>query len=514
MSTPLREILATFAVQADINPLVQADKQIEKTKSGMSGLSDTLKKIGTAFVAAFAVREVSDFIGDQIRLGSEVKDTADRLGVGTDELQQFQFAAKLSGVSSEEAAHSLGHLNRTIGEARSGSAEAAKAFAGVGLSLVDANGKTRPTLDVLTDLADTFQKTDDPAKKTALAMSVLGRSGTSLIPVLNQGGAAVRALFKEANDLGGVLGEDFVENADAAGDQIDKFSFAMRGVKAQLAIAVLPALTDLVKLATDGAKELKTLATNSTLLETGFVALGVVLGGVAIALGIVDLEMLAAAGVFVLAAIGVGLLYLAFDDLYGLWNGNDSVSGEILDFFIGIGARQKEVQALKDSVNELGEALGSLGGNATESKDLMEIMSIEGKKFIGSIIATAIVLARVIEGIADTISYVIKFMQGFNGAGREGKGFGDAVSAGQAKAGPFNTRAFDKLPDFKLNGYGAPDADLQKRGQEAKVSQQFNVTVNGTPKDPKQLGKDIVSGGMEAGNDADYRAALAYGGAL
>lgn len=504
MPAPLREILASFTVKVDDKPLDNADKKINSAKENASGLGSALSKIGTVLVTTFAASAVKDFLGSQIDLGSAIKDTSDRLGVSTDDLQHFQYAAKLSGISGEEAAASLGHLNRSIGEALQGG-EAAQSFAAIGVAIKGVHGETRPTLEVLSDLADHFKATDDPAAKTALAMKTLGRAGAQLIPVLNQGGDEIKKLFKEADGLGGVLGKDFIEEADKAGDQIDRFGFALEGVKAKVTLAVLPALTSLVTTFTDIAAKAGDIAKNTTLLTTGFYALGLALGVVAIATGIIDLEFVVMALSVIAIVAVVAILYLAFDDLYNLFTGNESVMGDVLDFFIGVGARKAEIDAFTKTLNDLGAAFTSNGSDAVDwGATLTSIAQGVAEAFI--------VLLRIITAVAEGIKIMAQFGKAFNQAGRDKKGFGEAVSAGiDATDTAGFKNAFRALPDFGAKTGGA---DLDRRVTEQKVENTFHVNVDAQGKDGKQIGQDIVTGAQSQIGNRPKNAATAYGGGL
>lgn len=502
MAGALRELLAVFTTTADVGPLRQADAQINQTKANANQLSQTLKTIGAALLAGFSVNALGGFLKGQADLGSQINDTATRLGVGTDELQKFQYASKLEGVGAEEAAHSLSLLNRTIGEAITGSAEAAKKFSGVGIALKDADGKTRPALDVLGDVADKFQGMDDPTRKAALAMDLFGRSGQALIPVLNKGRQGLADTYKEAEDLGAILGKDFIEEADKAGDQIDRFGFALEGVKAKLALYVLPTLTSMVTVATNMAKALSDLASNTTLLDTGLIALGLTLGVVAVALGIVDLEFLALVAGAALAALVVLGLYLVFDDLYNLFLGNESVTGDILDFFIGVGARKKEVQDLQNAVNELGDALANMGITTDGVGSILVEMAANAiRSFLG--------VLRIIEAVAGSITAIANIASG-------------KVSITDVLSGKVDPRDVGGLGTVKSALTRPPPVvydqgveatfsspDLKARVAEQKIANTFNVNVNANGKDGKTIGRDIVDGAVGRTTDSDYKSALA-----
>src|SRR3982751_4729830 len=71
----------------------------------------------------------------------------------------------------------------------------------------------------------------------------MGRAGAQLLPAFADGAEGVQQAFKEFQELGGGLSDDFVNSADDAGDAIDRFKFAFSNLKSRIAGAVLPTLT-------------------------------------------------------------------------------------------------------------------------------------------------------------------------------------------------------------------------------------------------------------------------------
>jgi hypothetical protein len=59
---------------------------------------------------------------------------------------------------------------------------AASAFAALGISVTDASGHLRDADDVFTDIADRFARIHDGATKTAIAMTLFGKSGRATHP--------------------------------------------------------------------------------------------------------------------------------------------------------------------------------------------------------------------------------------------------------------------------------------------------------------------------------------------
>ena len=80
---------------------------------------------------------------------------------------------------------------------------------------------------------------ENGATKAAIAMEIFGRSGASLINLLN-GGAASLEEFNYA------VSEEFAQNAEFFNDQVATLGIRFDGFRKQLTDALLPALNTIV----------------------------------------------------------------------------------------------------------------------------------------------------------------------------------------------------------------------------------------------------------------------------
>jgi hypothetical protein len=176
------------------------------------------------------------------RLGAHVANLSQSAGVTSSRLQELGYAAEQNGSDIDSMAAGLSKLSRSMLAAKNGGDEQARAFAAMGVRVTDTTGKLRPVEDVLGDIADHFRAMPDGAEKTAQSMSVLGRSGASLIPTLNAGSAGLAAMGREARELGAVLDDRGVESLRDFGRTTDKIKLALVGFRNQAVLALLPTL--------------------------------------------------------------------------------------------------------------------------------------------------------------------------------------------------------------------------------------------------------------------------------
>lgn len=383
----LRELLAKFDVQIDTGKLDQGKAAVD----GLAGkLKDTIGLLGAgALVAGFR-----GIASEVIDLGGSLTDTSAKLGVGTGDLQRWQFAAGQTGVSAEGMNAALTKFTRTIGEATSGNGGAVDAFKALGVAVTDSGGNVRSSTDLMLGAAQGLSEISDPAARAKAAIDLFGKSGADLIPLLGQGEEGVAALLKEADALGGVLDEKTIAALDDAGDASDKFDFAMRGLKAQLVLAILPTL--------QAAGE-KVIGFVSALNEGGqasehMKSVLVVLGAVALATGI------RAALPWIGWAIVIAGLVLLVDDLWTGLKGGDSVTGRFLDRVFGKGAGKAIFASIREDVSALSDRLSSLDGIGAKVEEVFATLGATLVQFFVSDLPEAIGIAldRVADGTAGT----------------------------------------------------------------------------------------------------------------
>jgi hypothetical protein len=208
--------------------------------SKMKAISNAAKVaggiIGTALVAGAAglANEMRKMINSMDELGK----TAQKVGMTTESLSSFRYAAELSGLSAESLSQSLIKLNKAA-------AEGNKGLDAMGIAAKNADGSLKSTEQLLVEVADKFSKYEDSAAKSALATAVFGRAGAEMIPFLNLGAEGLAKMQKEAEALGIVIGGKASAQAEAFNDNLTRLSMIKQGIVNQITTAMLPSLVAL-----------------------------------------------------------------------------------------------------------------------------------------------------------------------------------------------------------------------------------------------------------------------------
>lgn len=240
--------------------------------------------------------------------GSAMKDMSDRTGVAVAALSELKYAAGLSGATVEDLEGGIRKMQKSIAEAAGGNQEAAASFAALGLS---AGRLLRlPGEDQLMLIAEALDRVPDPASRAALAMDVLGKGGTSLLPMMQGGAAGLAALRAEAQRLGLVMSAESAESADQLGDAFDRLGMATGSLWKTLGSAVAPALTEQVTWLTSATLAVKRyVASHKDVVSTAYQV-----GGALVIAG----QALSAVGVSV---YGVGLAVSGLSKMLGVIGG-------------------------------------------------------------------------------------------------------------------------------------------------------------------------------------------------
>lgn len=186
-----------------------------------------------------------------IDAADSMNDLSKATGISTESLSQLKFAAEQSGTDLDGLATGLRKLAKQAVEAAGGSKEAAASFKLIGVSVTDSAGKLKGTEQLLLDVAEQFAQYKDGAAKAAAAQELFGKSGTALIPFLNNGRAGIEALKAEADKLGLTLKGTTAQAADEFNDNLNKLKQQLGGIGLQIAERFLPALVDITKSLSD-----------------------------------------------------------------------------------------------------------------------------------------------------------------------------------------------------------------------------------------------------------------------
>ncbi len=501
----LSQIFAFLGVKTDHKELDSLNEKVEHATHKLSQLAELAG-------GAFMIEKIKSFVEGQIEAGAQLKIMSERLGVGTTELQQFQLAAQESGASAEDANTGLRFLNRSIGQATTGSAEAATEFQKLGIHLKDAHGNTLPVIEVASQLADKMKGMHSQGERTAAAMKLLGRGGASLLPMFQEGSEGIKEAIKDFEELGGGMSEDFVEAAHKTERETVKMRFQLTSLSSRLTSMLLPIVNQIIRKFMQWTKVGMDLIRRTNVVQTALIALGVALGVLAINLALANLPLL-------LMVAALGILYLAFDDIYTMITGGDSVLGRLIDRMFGVGAQAKVVDGLKEAWQFL---KGAWDEALPVIKELWETFKDGAAGALPEVGAAIMQLFHLFKGLFELMPAVGKLFKTLFTNPTSGKAW-DETFKSIDKAGGMAVKDFEKAFDFESpiahkpsaaatpTGFGSGDGGF---GPPAPAKVEININGVSDPHKAADLAGKSVRGAMKghANEMRDAYAAIGAGG--
>jgi|GEM_PF-2593687 len=205
---------------------------------------------------------------------------AQQVGMTTEELTRYGYVAKIADVDQESFIKSVERLEKNMGGAAGGISEGMDslstggnkvraALMAMGYSQQQIRAGMQDMPSFLASLAEKFAGYENGAQKTALAMTLFGKSGAAMIPWLNKGGEAMRGLMADADALGVVISEETAQKAEEVNDEFKRLKAQFEGVRNAVAAGLLPTFQNLAETFVDHKAKVGDYSTTIDILSGG-----------------------------------------------------------------------------------------------------------------------------------------------------------------------------------------------------------------------------------------------------
>lgn len=241
------EISATNKTDQAFRQVKGRFAEMDNAAKGLSSRLTTLSGLAGSLGVAFSAGAFTTWIKGSIDAADAIEEMAEKTGASIRGLSELKYAGQITGVSMESLGIGLKQLAKNLYAATEGSNEQAKAFRlllGEQWQVITANKNTD---EVLKLLAGGFSKVDDETTKVALAMKIFGKSGTDLLPILNQGTQGLADMSKEAHTLGVVFSDDAAKAAAQFNDNLQMLKASFAGIGVGIVNHVMMPLLDFTK---------------------------------------------------------------------------------------------------------------------------------------------------------------------------------------------------------------------------------------------------------------------------
>lgn len=223
------------------NPAIRAlSVGAGEARAGLQGLASRAGSVGAALgvfgvaglaaaaaLGALAIAVTAAF--SAMADAAELTDTAERIGLGVEALQEWRYVADEAGVDTGKLEAGMEKLNGVLGKFKMGIGDGKlkPVFEELGITKAQLDNVT--TADqLLTLLADTLGQVGDRAKQVSMARAM---GIEELLPILRMGSEGIKDFRNEASELGFVMGSETVAELDKADRAMERAGQQFRVIK-------------------------------------------------------------------------------------------------------------------------------------------------------------------------------------------------------------------------------------------------------------------------------------------
>ena len=206
-----------------------------------AGIAGAAAKVGSKVIeAAFdAARRVVEGFGQAIDLGGRLTDLSSRTGETAGQLLVLEKAFTNTGVSADSVGTSLNKMQKFMVDAAQGGQAQADALNRLGITMSELVGKT-PT-EQMAVFAQRIAGIQDPAQRAEAAMSIFGKSGGELLPILQNFSGELETARGQLGSMPGVMDRS-AKAFDELGENMQTINSKVMQFAAGFLEGALPAL--------------------------------------------------------------------------------------------------------------------------------------------------------------------------------------------------------------------------------------------------------------------------------
>lgn len=228
------------AMGQDVPPGIQ---KIAAAAKGAGSSLDSMKGFATAaagaFGVAFSVDKVVAFGKHVFDTAGQIHDLASQLGISTDAVQGFKFAAEQSGSTLDAVGTAITKMNDKLAEGDKGTVKALQ-DAGLQFSAI----RNMKPEDAFLAITDAVKQIEDPMTQTDVALQLFGKSAAQLLPAIKEG-------FRGVADEAPKMSEATIKSLEEAGDAWERLANKVTILSGNIIAAVMDTTTQATKSWTD-----------------------------------------------------------------------------------------------------------------------------------------------------------------------------------------------------------------------------------------------------------------------
>lgn len=217
-------------------------------KRNLSGVDKALGGLSVQAMGVMGAAGVGAGVAMAIKSTAESLDSlakrAGALGMASQDLDAWSYAAELSGVSSAGMDKALRALPQRMHDAARGSKDMQDVFARLGVSVTDNEGRLKDVTTVLLEVSDGMAGMESATERAALAGKLFGSKNVGLVNMLKGGSEGLRGMLVEAHSLGTRYGDLAIHGENFQDAQL-RLNRSLRSAGDAIWSTVLPGLSNM-----------------------------------------------------------------------------------------------------------------------------------------------------------------------------------------------------------------------------------------------------------------------------
>lgn len=231
-------LLAYFGVDVDEKSFKDAQGELKELEGQMMGIITAAGAMGAAIgAAAFAM--VTDFANT----ADATNKLARRIGTTAETLQEYDYVAERSGVTTDLMRNSLEKLQGKVSDAANGNKDMTATLKELGLEAKAF--AAMPLGDQMEAIAKGFQGLKSDGDRTRLAMKLFEEEGRGMVTVFEGGADAIAKMRAEARGFGVYSTED-AAMAEEFNDRLLDAKMSLGAIQKLVSIELLPVITEML----------------------------------------------------------------------------------------------------------------------------------------------------------------------------------------------------------------------------------------------------------------------------
>ncbi len=244
----------SVGILGDLSGLKRAfDDAVKGTKEFAQKTQDLGKEVSTAgknlslyvsgpiAAAGTAVIAIANNVGN---FADSLKVQSAQTGISMGVLQEWRYVASQVGISGDAVVNAISGLSRRMTELASDTGAGKDALTKLGLRFDDI--KNQAPEKVFDLLLQRLSAIPNVLERNSVASKVLGLGWKEIAPIITEGADSIEKLRMRAHELGLVIEDEAIEQADAMGDAWADVTQQLVAAKNKLGIELAPLMRDTI----------------------------------------------------------------------------------------------------------------------------------------------------------------------------------------------------------------------------------------------------------------------------